>query len=86
MKKPLADRVIVKPNTSITVSQGGMELPEESVEKPQEGIAVAVGSKCTDVKEGSRVTYGKYAGQILPIEGDENEYLIMRETEILAID
>lgn len=86
MKKPLADRVIVKPNDRIKVSEGGMEIPEESTERPQEGIAVAVGSKCTDVTEGCKVTYGKYAGQVLPIEGDENEYLIMREAEILAID
>lgn len=86
MKKPLADRVIVKPNESIKVTDSGFELPEESIDRPQEGIAVAVGDKCTDVKEGSKVTYGKYAGQVLPIEGDENTYLIMREGEILAVE
>lgn len=84
MKKPLGNRVIVKPNDAITVSESGMEMPEESVSKPVEGIAVAVGDKCEDVKEGTKVTYSKYAGQVITIE--EVDYLIMRESEIIAVE
>lgn len=84
MKKPLGDRVIVKPNDAITVSESGLEMPTESIDRPQEGIAVAVGSKCTDVKENMKVTYGKFAGQAISI--GEEDYLIMRESEILAVE
>lgn len=84
MKKPMGDRVIVKPNSAIKVSEGGMELPQDSVEKPQEGTAVAVGKKCEEVKEGMKVTYGAYSGKELEIDGEE--YLIMKESEIIAVE
>ncbi len=83
MKKPLGDRVIVRPDEAIVVSESGWELPAESIQRPQEGIAVAVGDKCNDVKEGDRVTYGKFAGQQIPIDGEN--YLIMKESEILMV-
>jgi chaperonin GroES len=83
-KTPIGDRVIVKPDAAIKVSESGFELPDESVARPQEGEAIAVGDKCTQVKKGSRVTYGKFAGQVIPIDGED--YLIMREAEILAVE
>mgnify|MGYP002401526398 CR=1 FL=1 len=86
MKKPLGDRVIVKPNAAMAVTDSGFELSSESIDRPQEGIAVAVGIRCTEpeLKEGVKVTYGKFAGQQITI--DEVEYLIMKESEIIAVE
>jgi chaperonin GroES len=85
MKKPLGDRVIIKPDESITVSEGGMEFSNEGIEKPASGVIMATGSRCIEgLKEGDKVTYGKYSGQTLTIE--EVDYLIMKENEIIAVE
>lgn len=90
--KPLADRVLVKPIDPEEKQQGGIIIPDTAKEKPQEGEIVAVGpGKVNDsgtkvdmeVKKGDRVLYGKYSGTEVTIDGDE--YLIMRESDILAI-
>jgi len=90
--KPLADRVLVKPFDPEEKQQGGIIIPDTAKEKPQEGEIVAVGpGKVNDsgnkvemeVKKGDRVLYGKYSGTEVTIDGDE--YLIMRESDILAI-
>ena len=90
--KPLADRVVVKPLESIERTKGGIYVPDTAKEKPQEGEIVAVGpGRTTDegkqvkieVKVGDKVLYGKYSGSEVTI--DEEEYLIMRESDILAI-
>ncbi|MEW5895235.1 MAG: co-chaperone GroES [Candidatus Omnitrophota bacterium] len=91
--KPLADRVIVKPLEAQEVTKGGIVLPDTAKEKPQEGEVVAVGDgKVMDngqkvgltVKAGDCVLYGKYSGtEVTTKEGEE--YLIMREDDILAI-
>ena len=90
--KPLADRVIVKPLDPEEKQQGGIIIPDTAKEKPQEGEIIAVGpGKVTDagskvdmeVKQGDRILYGKYSGTEVTIEGDE--FLIMRESDILAI-
>ncbi len=90
--KPLADRVIVKPIDPEETQQGGIIIPDTAKEKPQEGEIIAVGpGKVTDagnkvdmeVKQGDRILYGKYSGTEVTIEGDE--FLIMRESDILAI-
>ncbi len=90
--KPLSDRVIVKANDSEEKKQGGIIIPDTAKEKPQEGDIVAVGpGKINDagtkvemeVKKGDRVLYGKYSGTEVTIDGEE--YLIMRESDILAI-
>ena len=90
--KPLADRVVVKPLESIDRTKGGIYVPDTAKEKPQEGEIVAVGpGRTTDegkqvkieVKVGDKVLYGKYSGTEVTI--DEEEYLIMRESDILAI-
>lgn len=83
MKQPIGDRVIVKPDAAITVSESGLELPSDSIARPQEGTVEAAGDKCLYVKTGDRVTYGKYAGQQIPIDG--GDYLIMKESEILMV-
>ncbi|MCF8303577.1 MAG: co-chaperone GroES [Bacteroidales bacterium] len=85
--KPLADRVVVEPSPAEEKTSGGIIIPDTAKEKPQKGTVVAVGDGKKDepltVKEGDTVLYGKYAGTEITIDG--NEYLIMRESDILAI-
>ncbi len=90
--KPLADRVVVEPALPEEKSKGGIILPDTAKEKPQQGKVVAVGpGKSSDagnlikmeVKKGDVVLYGKYSGTEITVDGVE--YLIMRESDILAI-
>ena len=85
--KPLADRVLIEPAALETKTASGIILPDSAKEKPQKGNVVAVGNGSKDqpltVKEGDTVLYGKYAGTELKLEG--TDYLIMRESDILAI-
>jgi len=85
--KPLADRVLVEAAPAEEKTAGGIIIPDTAKEKPQRGTVVAVGPGKKDepmtVKAGDTVIYTKYAGQELPHEG--NNYLIMRESDILAI-
>jgi len=85
--KPLADRVLVEPEAAETTTISGIIIPDTAQEKPQKGIVVAVGNGTKDhdmtVKVGDNVLYGKYAGTELKLEG--NDYLIMRESDLLAI-
>ncbi len=85
--KPLADRVLVEPAQAEEKTSGGIIIPDTAKEKPQKGTIIAVGSGKKDepmtVKVGDLVLYGKYAGTELAFEG--KEYLIMRESDILAI-
>jgi len=85
--KPLADRVLIKPNAAEEKSAGGIILPDSAKEKPLRGKVVAKGNGTKDeemvVKEGDEVLYGKYAGT--EIEFDGEKYLIMRQSDILAI-
>ncbi len=92
MLKLLADRVVVKAIQQEEKTKGGIVLPDTAKEKPQEGEVVAVGpGKLLDngerapmeVKPGDKVLYAKYAGTEFKI--DDEEYLIMRESDILAI-
>jgi chaperonin GroES len=84
---PLADRVIVKPAPAEEKTAGGIIIPDTAKEKPQRGTVVAAGPGKKDepvtVKIGDTVLYGKYAGTEIQIEGDD--FLIMRESDILAI-
>ena len=85
--KPLADRVLVEPVEAETKTAAGIIIPDKAKEKPQKGKVVAVGNGTKDepitVKVGDTVLYGKYSGTELKLEG--NDYLIMRESDILAI-
>ncbi len=84
---PLHDRVIVKAAAAEEKSAGGIIIPDTAKEKPQRGVVIAAGPGKKDepvtVKAGDTVLYGKYAGTEIQIEG--SEYLIMRESDILAI-
>ncbi|ASZ14008.1 co-chaperone GroES [Chitinophaga pendula] len=85
--KPLADRVIVKPAAAEEKTAGGIIIPDTAKEKPQRGTVVAAGPGKKDepvtVAVGDTVLYGKYSGTEISIEGED--YLIMRESDILAI-
>jgi chaperonin GroES len=90
--RPLQDRIIVKRVEEETMTAGGIFIPETAKEKPQKGEIVAVGNgKKTDdgkvipidVKVGEKVLFGKYAGTEIKVEGEE--YLIMREDDILGV-
>lgn len=85
--KPLADRVLVEPMAAETKTAAGIIIPDNAKEKPQKGIIVAVGNGKKDepltVKVGDTVLYGKYGGTELKFEG--KDYLMMRESDILAI-
>ena len=85
--KPLADRVLVQPLEAETKTASGIIIPDSAKEKPQKGNVVAVGPGTKEnpvtVKVGDTVLYGKYSGTELKLEN--NDYLIMRESDILAI-
>lgn len=90
--KPLHDRVIVKRIEEGEQVRGGIIIPDTAKEKPQEGEVIAVGDGKRkddgtriplDVQAGDRVLFGKYSGSEIKVDGDE--YLIMREDEILGI-
>ncbi|MDI9573333.1 MAG: co-chaperone GroES [Bacteroidota bacterium] len=85
--KPLADRVLVEPAEAEQKTAGGIIIPDTAKEKPQKGTVIAVGNGKKDepltVKVGDVVLYGKYAGTEINIDG--KDYLIMRESDILAI-
>ena len=85
--KPLADRVLVEPAKAEEKTVGGIIIPDTAKEKPQKGTVVAVGPGKKDepmtVKEGDTVLYGKYAGTEITVDG--GDYLIMRESDIVAV-
>ena len=89
--QPLADRVVIKPTEREEVTKGGIILPDTVKEKPQEGEVVAVGPGRLsedgkpikmDVKVGDKIIYARYAGTEIKI--DDEEYVILRESDILA--
>ena len=85
--KHLAERVLIEPMAAETKTASGIIIPDNAKEKPQKGKVVAVGSGTKDekmtVNVGDTVLYGKYAGTELKLDGQD--YLIMRESDILAI-
>ncbi|MGI6037980.1 MAG: co-chaperone GroES [Limnochordia bacterium] len=92
MLKPLADRVVVKVVEEEEVTKGGIVLPDTAKEKPQQGEVIAVGPgrvldngerQTLDVQPGDRVIFAKYGGTEVKVQGEE--YLILRESDILAV-
>lgn len=85
--KPLADRVVVKPAAAEEKTASGIIIPDSAKEKPQKGEVVAAGPGTKDdameLKVGDTVLYGKYAGTELSLDGED--YLIMKQSDILAI-
>jgi chaperonin GroES len=90
--QPLADRVLVEPLEAQEVKKGGIIIPDTAKERPQEGKIIAVGPGrvsddgnkiAMEVSVGDKILYGKYSGSEVNV--DEKEYLIMRESDILAV-
>lgn len=90
--QPLADRVVVQALEETEQMRGGLYIPDTAKEKPQQGTIIAVGPGklseegtriAPDVKVGQRVLYGKYSGTEVNV--DNEEYLILRESDILAV-
>lgn len=85
--KPLADRVLINPTAAEEVTMSGIIIPDSAKEKPLRGTIVAVGTGTKDeemvVKEGDKVLFGKYAGSEIELEG--TKYLIMRQSDVLAV-
>jgi chaperonin GroES len=88
---PLADRVVVKALEETEQMRGGLYIPDTAKEKPQQGEVIAAGPGRfekdkrvpMEVKVGDKILYGKYSGTEVTIDSDT--YLILRETDILAI-
>ena len=87
MLKPLGTRVVIEPKEAETMTAGGLYIPDNAKEKPQQGEIVAVGPGAKDepmeVKVGETVLYGKYAGTEVKLDGED--HLVLREEDILAI-
>lgn len=85
--KPLADRVLINPTAAEEVTMSGIIIPDSAKEKPLRGTIVAVGTGTKDeemvLKEGDKVLFGKYAGSEIELEG--TKYLIMRQSDVLAV-
>ena len=89
--EPLDDRIVVEPMEAESKTKGGIVLPDTAKEKPQKGKVISVGpGRVTDegkriapsVKKGDAVVYAKYGGSEIEIDG--KEYMILRESDILA--
>ena len=90
--RPLHDRVVVERLEEEHKSAGGIVIPDNAAEKPDQGKVIAVGNgkiledgklRALDVKVGDRILFGKYSGSTVKIEG--TEYLVMREDDIMGI-
>ena len=90
--RPLHDRVIVKRIEEERKTAGGIVIPDNAAEKPDQGEVIAIGTgkvmedgkvRPLDVKVGDRVLFGKYSGSTVKVEGDE--LLVMREEDIMGV-
>ena len=90
--KPLGDRLVVKALPSEEMTKSGIVLPDTAKEKPQQAEVIAIGPgrvlengqrQALEVKAGEKVLYSKYAGNEVKIDGEE--YLILREVDVLAV-
>ncbi len=89
---PLHDRILVRRVEEEETTRGGIVIPDTAKDKPQEGEVIAVGKgkineegkiRPLDVKEGDRILFGKYSGSEIKLDGEE--FVIMREDEVLGI-
>jgi chaperonin GroES len=90
--RPLHDRIVVRRLEEERKSAGGIVIPDNAAEKPDQGEVIAVGNgkiledgkvRPLDVKVGDRVLFGKYSGTAVKIEGDE--FLVMREEDVMGV-
>ena len=87
MIRPVADRVVIEPKAAETQTASGLYIPDTAKEKPQQGVVVAVGpgkkDEAMEVALGDVVIYGKYSGTEVSVDG--KDYLIMKQSDILAV-
>lgn len=85
--KPLSDRVLIEPSPAEEVTVAGIIIPDSAKEKPLKGKVIAAGNGTKDeemvLKAGDTVLYGKYAGTEIELDG--TKYLIMRQSDVLAV-
>lgn len=89
--KPLSDRVVIRPLEEMETKKGSIIIPDTAKERPMQGEVIEAGPGRTEdgnkvpmeVKKGDKVLYGKYSGTEVTV--DDTEYLIMRESDVLAI-
>ena len=90
--RPLHDRILVERLEEKEIKRGGIIIPDTAKEKPQQGTVIAAGNGKVkddgkriplDVKAGDRILFGKYSGQEIKLDGEE--YLIVKEDEVLAV-
>jgi chaperonin GroES len=85
--KPIGERVLIESLEAETKTAGGIIIPDNAQEKPQQGKVIAVGDGTAEVKltlkAGDKVLYGKYAGTEITYEG--KKYIIMKESDVLAV-
>lgn len=89
--QPLADRVLVRPDAAEEKTSSGIIIPDTAKEKPQRGTVVSAGPGKVEngtkiemsVKNGDKILYGKYSGTEITLDGED--YLIMRESDILGV-
>lgn len=85
--RPLADRVLIEPTAAEETTLGGIIIPDSAKEKPLKGTVLAVGDGTKDepmvLKKGDTVLFGKYAGTEIEFEG--SKYLMMRQSDVLAV-
>jgi chaperonin GroES len=90
--KPMADRVVIEPLEETEEMRGGLYIPDTAKEKPMQGTVIAVGPGRrseegelieVELKKGDKILYGKYSGTEVTVDG--NEYLIVRESDVLAV-
>jgi chaperonin GroES len=90
--RPLHDRIVIKRLEEGETQRGGIIIPDTAKEKPQQGSVIAVGNgklletgerMAPEVKAGDRILFGKYSGSEIKLDGDE--YLILKEDEILGV-
>ncbi|MCL1948055.1 MAG: co-chaperone GroES [Chitinivibrionia bacterium] len=85
--KPIGERVLIETLEAETKTAGGIIIPDNAQEKPQQGRIIAVGDGTAEIKltlkAGDKVLYGKYAGTEITYEG--KKYIIMKESDVLAV-
>ncbi|MCL2845756.1 MAG: co-chaperone GroES [Chitinivibrionia bacterium] len=85
--KPIGERVLIEALEAETKTAGGIIIPDNAQEKPQQGVVIAVGDGTAEVKltlkAGDKVLYGKYSGTEITFEG--KKYMIMKENDVLAV-
>ncbi|MDR0303620.1 MAG: co-chaperone GroES [Chitinispirillales bacterium] len=85
--KPIGERVLIETLEAETKTAGGIIIPDNAQEKPQQGKVIAVGDGTAEIKltlkAGDKVLYGKYAGTEITYEG--KKYIVMKESDVLAV-